>query len=148
MFCAALLPAAFGCGISTYNIRFVPDEKELKGKASIPVYVYFAPEHDVKSCTDLTSAKLFDDSELYESRMNRKLLKSTVVSADAPVRIVADDFPDAVVKVFVWGNFTEKTEEGGDKLVIEPDRFQKASFMSGEGLLEIPVHPFGFGTPR
>ena len=147
LLCAALLPAGFGCGISTYQVRFVPDTEELKGKPSIPVYVYFAPSHDVELCLKLASRELFERSGQYEKRLNPQLMQSTVVSAEGPVQVTGEGLPAPLAKVFIWGNFAAKVEEGGNRLVVEPDRFQ-SSFLSGEGVLEVPVHPTGFGSPK
>ena len=130
VFCVALLPAAIGCGVSRYNLRFVPEREELKSKPSIQVYVYFAPEHDLDLCAKLKSKELFGRSEHYEDRLNQRMLQSTVVSAEGPVRVIGEDLPDSVAKVFVWGNFAEKAEESADKLAIE--QRSKVGFMGNK----------------
>ncbi|MBN2490930.1 MAG: hypothetical protein JXQ29_08780 [Planctomycetes bacterium] len=145
--CVALAPAGFGCGISTYQVRFVPDGAELKSQPSIQVYVYFAAAQDVERCLKLEAKELFDRGGDFERDLVAQRLHSTVVSAAGAEPIHADRLPGPVVKVFLWGRFAGKTREGADRLVVEPDRFL-SSWLSTHGVLEVPVHPTGFGTPR
>jgi hypothetical protein len=137
-----------GCGISSYQVQFVPQAEKLAGKPPVQIFVYFAPEQDVERCESWTAARLFADSAAYEGQLNARMLRSAVVSADQPARVSGEGLPDAVAKVFVWGNFSESVEGDAGRLKILPDVFQKPWFLSREGLIQIPVTPAGFGVPR
>ena len=137
--------ALVGCGVSSYQLRF---GSEIKEKQAVQVYVYFAPEHEVPRCEKLTAAEVFGDSEREERSLQAVMLKSAVITHGKPSVVRGEGFDATVGKVFVWGNFPEQVKEGDDRCVISTELFQKSSFLSSEGLLEIPVLPTGFGTPR